>query len=101
MIKLSKEKSSLVMFSVPLSLVISNEPTLNLNVYIKYTEGEKEKTAHFLVEKLVQGYTLIKFWDEYDNKYLLDIELFSEICKEAKKELPDFDALHTKIPLFV
>ncbi len=99
MIKLSKEKSSLVMFSVP-SLIISEEPTSNLNVYIKYDE-EGKKTAHFLVEKLVQGYTLVKFWDEYDNKYLLDIELFSEICKEAKKELPDFDALHTKIPLFV
>ena len=99
MIKLSKEKSSLVMFSVP-SLIISEEPTLNFNVYIKYGE-EGEKTAHFLVDKLVQGYTLVKFWDEDDNKYLLDIELFSEIFKEAKKELPDFDMLHTKIPLFV
>lgn len=99
MIKLSKEKSSLAMFSDP-SLIISNEPTLNLNVYIKYGE-EGKKTAHFLVEKLVQGYTLAKFWDEDNNKYLLDIKLFSEIFRKAKEELPDFDALHTKIPLFV
>ena len=43
MIKLTKEKSSLAMFSDP-SLIISNEPTLNLNVYIKY--GEEGKRPH-------------------------------------------------------